>query len=199
MCFGNNEGKIMVKKYKKYKYRKVNPEIEKKMIALRKKKNGLKRISYKEIGEKFGVSEVTVEYHVNKEFRERFKERIRKKCKRNSKEYNSKYQKDRYNNDPEFRKKSIETTTKCNKKLKEKRKKLGVCLGCGSKKDKNHQLCKKCRTKRNKNSEKLRNKRKRLGLCLSCGNKPIKKHSYCRKCIEIRKINKERYEEKWKN
>ena len=52
----------------------------------------------------------------------------------------------RYHNDPEFRKRIIENTRKCEVKREAKRKKAGLCVDCGAP-SKPYFRCEKCREK----------------------------------------------------
>jgi len=90
----------MVNKLKKVK-RTVNEDMLNQMKKLRKK-----GYSYTDISLDLKISHNTVMYHLNKEHREKIKEKNRnRKTKRKRKVYFRKYQKERYNNDWEFREK----------------------------------------------------------------------------------------------
>ena len=180
----DNSIKRKVKKYKRYKYSKVNPKMEKEMIALRKK-----GLSYDKISKKIGVSHVTVEYHTNKEFKERLKEKERNKKNKNTKEYNRKYHRDRYNNDPEFRDRTLKIIKKNNHKIINERKKLNLCVKCGKNKSEGSNfMCKKCKKESSIKSKNNFDKRKKLGLCLRCKKKlPDRKHVYCKICRKKRR------------
>jgi len=180
-----SSNKKIVKKYKRHKYSKVTPKMEKKMIALRKK-----GLSYEVISKQFDVSNVTVEYHTDKEFKGRLKEKSRHQKKTKDKEYNRKYHKDRYNNDPEFRDRTLKIIKKNNRKIINERKKLNLCVNCGkNKQEEDNFMCKKCKRECSLRSKKNFKKRKELGLCLKCKEKlPNRKHVYCEKCRKEKRV-----------
>lgn len=186
----------MVKEYKRYKYNKVTPKIEKEMIALRKK-----GLSYDKISKKIGVSHVTVEYHIDNEFKERIKEKTRNKKNKNTKEYNRKYHRDRYNNDPEFRDRTLKIIKKNNHKIINERKKLNLCVKCGKNKPvKGKKYCERCRKRKYYYDKKSFKKKKILGLCFKCKTKlPDKKHIYCEKCrkeMRLKKVERKKCQKK---
>lgn len=107
---------------KHYRYRKVTPEIKEKMIKLRQK-----GIPYYKIGEKLGFSQNVVNYHLNPEQREKAIKRAEKSNSKLTKEeikiksgkrknYKENYFKERYHNDPEFRRKVISSVIKYQKR-----------------------------------------------------------------------------------
>jgi len=146
--------KKKVKKYKRYKYFKVNPKMEKKMRKLRKE-----GLSYWQISKKLGVSEITVEYHLNKDVKKRVKiDSANKKYpkKKVSKKKNRDYHKNRYHNDQQFRKRQLKASTKSVKKLRKERKKLGLCTSCGGERiDKRWFECESCRKYKRNNARKI--------------------------------------------
>lgn len=137
---------------KKYKYRKIKPEDIEVMKELREQ-----GLSYKEIGKKFGVTYSTTHYHLsprekimakkrgnkyNKAMTKKQKrEKIRKAAPRMKK-----YIRERYNNDPEFRRNFLDMVIKNEKKRKRNWIKLGLCSKCGKKRrDKRFIQCENCR------------------------------------------------------
>ena len=147
-------------KYKRYKYGKIKPSAEKKMIAL--KKQGL---SSKSIADKFNVSESTVNYHTNKRYNREVKaygkrKEKDKKNKLKEKEYIKKYIRERYNNDEGFRKRHLALVKRSMKEKREERKRKGLCSHCGFKlKDKKFFECEKCRKKSRDRARMLKEKK----------------------------------------
>ena len=141
-----------MKKYKRYKYRKVDPKISEDMRKLR-----VEGVTLKNIGKKYGLSVSTVEYHLNPKYKEKVKERTRRYvknlskeelAKRNKKWYEkmNRYWVKRYNSDPEFRKYFIEMVKRNFKKRRKGWIKKDLCSRCGMKrKNKKWMLCEKCR------------------------------------------------------
>ena len=82
------------------------------MFKLRKK-----GYSYADISLELKISYNTVLYHLNESFRNKRKEIGRQK--RNTKEYQRNYQRKRYNEDAEFRKKQLKRVKESNKKKNE--------------------------------------------------------------------------------
>ena len=99
-----------------FRYRKVTPRMLAQMQALRKK-----GLTYREIGAKLGVAHFTVQYHLSPTVRIKAFERAKRSNKKQRangyyekptvkarrKRYNREYMRDRYQNDPEFRRKMI--------------------------------------------------------------------------------------------
>lgn len=150
---------------KRYKYRKVNPEMFKLIKQLRK--DG---ISYTEIGKELKLSSSTVSYHLNPKDREETIKRAKKSYKRLTKEelrergkrdYPKKkeYYKKRYHEDEEFRKYFIGLVGKSFKKRREIWLANGLCSICGKeRKNEELKLCERCRKMRRRryNDEKNR-------------------------------------------
>jgi len=138
----------MTLRYKRYKFGKVKPNTEKKMIELRKK-----GVTIRLIAKKFGVTETTVTYHTNKRNNKLVKEYGKRKVETKEgrlkeKEYIKKYIKERYNNDPEFRERHLKLVKKSMKERRLARKKKGLCSSCGGKLlNDNFFECEKCRKK----------------------------------------------------
>jgi len=141
-----------MKKYKKYKYRKVTPEILEKMKKLRE--SGL---TYRLIAEKFNISNNVVSYWLSPQQKENAIRRAKKAYTRLTKEeirekgekaYQGKreYYKKRYHEDEEFRKDFIGIVGRSFKKRREGWIKKGLCSLCGRKReDKKFRVCKRCR------------------------------------------------------
>jgi transposase len=102
---------------RRFRYRKVTPEMRVEMEKLRNQ-----GLTYEEIAEKFGISLSIVYYHLNPEYRRKRIEREgrRQKTKkvreyhakrRRSEEYRRlrrEYMRERYRKDPEFREKMVQ-------------------------------------------------------------------------------------------
>jgi len=141
-----------MKKYKRHKYRKVDPKILEGMRKLR-----IDGLTLKDIGKKYGLSVSTVNYHLNPKYKEKVKERTRKYVKslskeelaeRNKKWYEKvrKYWVKRYNTDPDFRKYFLEMVKRNFEKRRKGWIKKGLCSRCGRKrKNKKWMLCEGCR------------------------------------------------------
>jgi hypothetical protein len=149
----------MTLKYKRYKFGKVKPAIEEKMIELRKQGFRLRFIA-----KKFGVSEGTVSYHTNKHYNLMVKEYAKRKVETTEgrlkeREYMKNYIKERYNTDSDFRKRQLEMVTNGFKEKREERKKKGLCASCGVKlKNKRFFACEKCRNKLRDKARKRKDK-----------------------------------------
>jgi len=100
---------MKIKKYTKYKYYKVTPEIKIEMEILREK-----GLSYEKIGKRFNICKSTVYYYLFPGERKKIIERALKfnkkltkgEMKENNRKYqNSRYIMDRYYHDEEFREK----------------------------------------------------------------------------------------------
>lgn len=100
----------------------ITDKLKKQILSLREK-----GLSYSKISLKLNISEQQVLYHLNSSFKEKMKQRSRKNSKgyfqknkkrltEQRKDYNREYNRKRYNNDEEFRKKQIESSTKWRKK-----------------------------------------------------------------------------------
>jgi len=141
-----------MKKYKKYKYRKVTPEILEKMKKLRE--SGL---TCKLIAEKVSIAGSSVQYWLSPQQREKSIKRGKKSyakltkeeiAKRNKKQYKKarKYYKERYHEDEEFRKDFISMVRRSFKKRRKNWIKVGLCSRCGGKRiNKEYSYCEKCR------------------------------------------------------
>lgn len=113
-----------------YRYRKVTPEILKRMQELREEEGK----TYKEIADIIGtIGWPTVMYwlneNVHKKRNERSLEYSRNLSKEEKKEkqkkeqpYRSQYYKERYHNDPEFRRKVIDSIIRYQKRVRRRRK-----------------------------------------------------------------------------
>jgi transposase len=109
-------GKVAVS-LKRFRYRKVTPEMMVEMEKLRKQ-----GLTYPEIAEKFGISLAIVYYHLNPEYRRKRLEREGRRQKtRKVREYNAKrrrseeyrrmrreYMRERYREDAEFRERMVQ-------------------------------------------------------------------------------------------
>lgn len=161
---------------KHYRYKKVSPKDEIEMKDLYR--GGLSSIK---IAEMFGLSKEAVLYHVNPKYRmkslnrskawqkrHRTKRSMRKANKKHQ-AYRSAYIKDRYANDPEFKKRLIEMIKKYQSKKKKEWLKKGLCPKCGRKRLDDYKYCRRCRKnwnywnkkyrKRGKNGQVQNNKR----------------------------------------
>lgn len=140
---------------KRYRYRKIIPEDLELMKILRDA-----GLFYWEIGQVFGISSNTAIYHLsprekmmtikranklnNKMTKKQKREKSRKKA-----PYRKQYMKERYNNDEEFRKRFIGSMSRSQKRIRDQRRKQGLCTKCGGKrKDKKFKQCENCRVKR---------------------------------------------------
>ncbi len=140
---------------KRYRYRKITPDILKKMKELRKQ-----GLTYKEIGNKIGVTMSTALYHLSPREREMHTKRTMKyymkltkeqkrERERKSYDYKKKYYLERYHEDEEFRKRQIALITKSFNKRREGWERENLCLSCGGDKiEKKWKMCEKCRRKR---------------------------------------------------
>lgn len=139
---------------KKYRNRKITPEIARNIRIL--KNEGLTQI---EISKKLDISTSCVQYWGSEEQREKAIARANKSNKNMTKEdrkkknnqtygYRKEYMKDRYNNDPEFRDKFKKMVMKSFNKRRKEWIKQDKCSGCGREKiNKNLRTCEKCRGK----------------------------------------------------
>jgi len=134
---------------KKFRYRKVTPKIENVIKQLRKKGWTLKEIS-----ESLNISTSTITYHLYEEERKRvikkstfYNKKNNYKQKSNErKKYQRDYQKERYTNDPKFRKKFIKQVAECHKRRRNLRAQQELCIYCGGERKNNEYLsCEKCR------------------------------------------------------
>lgn len=158
-----------MKKYKKYKYRKVTPEILEKMKKLRE--GGL---TYKLIAEKVNIDASSVQYWLSPQQRENAIKRGKKSyakltkeeiVKRNKKQYKKaqKYYKERYHEDEEFRKDFISMVRRSFKKRKKAWIEKGLCSLCGRKReDKKLRTCKRCRKIRKEGSRTKKYKNEKI-------------------------------------
>ncbi len=153
----------MKSKYKRYKYGKVKPKTEEKMIKL--KKQGF---SSKFIAEKFNVAEATVNYHTNKHYNLEVKAYGKrkpkdKKSKLKEKEYIKNYINNRYHTDKAFRKRHLKLVKSSMKEKRMERKKKGLCSSCGEKllSDKFFE-CEKCRKKSRDNAKRLKERKNKI-------------------------------------
>ena len=106
---------------KRYRFRKIKPIDVVMMKALRN--CGIR--SLEQIGKVFGIRLSTVQYHTNQKYKERTNARARKSYKDNGgydpekakkrQEYQSNYNRERYQNDPEFRSRFIDSILKYQK------------------------------------------------------------------------------------
>lgn len=140
---------------KRYRYKRIKPEDVVVMKELREQ-----GLSYKEIGKRFNVTWKTPYYHLSPKEKKRCLKSIRKFNKALTKEqkleksrkhypYIKQYIKERYNNDPEFRKNFLDMVKRNEKKRRRKWIKLGLCSHCGrERKDKRFTQCGICRKKR---------------------------------------------------
>ena len=126
---------------KRYRYKKIKPEDIVIMKKLREQ-----GISYREIGRRFDVTWRTPYYHLNpKEKKALTKAQIKEKNKK-SQPYLNQYIKERYNNDPDFRRDFLDMVARNFKKRITNWVKLGLCSRCGKeRKDKEYNYCEKCR------------------------------------------------------
>jgi len=69
------------------------------------------------------------------------------------------------------------------RKLREERKKQGLCYYCGGFKEEEFGKCLKCRTQYNARKREITKQRKEQGLCVQCGEKTEGK-SRCEKCLD---------------
>jgi len=141
-----------MKKYKRWKYRKVTPEILEKMKQLRG--GGL---TYKLVAEKVDIGLSNVMYWLSPQQKENAIRRAKKAYARLTKEelrergdraYQGKkeYYKKRYHEDEEFRKGFISIVRRSFKKRKKEWKEQGLCSVCGRKReDKKLKTCERCR------------------------------------------------------
>ena len=140
---------------KRYRYRKVTPEILEKMKELREE-----GMIYKEIGKRFDTDASTVLYHLstrekmmsikrsNKSANKMTKKQKQEKSKQ-AYPYIKEYNKERYNNDEEFRKRFVGYVCKSQKKIRDKRRENGLCTGCSRKREEKRFIeCEICRRKR---------------------------------------------------
>jgi hypothetical protein len=68
-------------------------------------------------------------------------------------------------------------------KLYARRRKEGLCVGCGNKSL--ALRCPRCRDKRRRGRAVLRATRAKEGLCPMCGRKPAAGKTWCRTCLEL--------------
>ena len=132
----------------------VKPEDKEEMKKLREQ-----GLTYSKIAQKFNLSYNTVIYHLDEKCREktiiRAKESWNRKTDEQKKEsykkhylYTKNYLKNRYQNDPEFRRYYLDMVGRHNKKRNKKRRELGLCTICGlDLDDKKFRMCSKCRLK----------------------------------------------------
>jgi len=144
-----------MKKYKRYRYRKITPEDIEKMTELRG--GGL---SYKEIGKRFNVDMSTALYHLSPREKEMSKKRAHKSLSKLTKKqireknrkkrpYIRQYIKERYQNDEEFRRGFLDIVKRSEMKRRRNWVKLGLCSTCGKeRKDKGYRRCENCRRKK---------------------------------------------------
>ena len=142
-------------KMKRYRYRKVTPEMVEKMEKLRA--GGM---TYKDIGKEFGLSYSVTYYNLSErerlrkkkeatEFNSRMTRKQRKERTKKYQPYTSQYIKERYNNDEEFRLRFLESVKRSQKKILRERKEKGLCTRCGGvRKDKKRAYCGKCRERK---------------------------------------------------
>jgi len=141
-------------KVKKYRWRKVTPQVLLEMKIL--KEGG---ISYKRIAELFKINSSTVLYHLSprekketlkrsKEYNKKMTKEQKKEKSKRSKQYQKEYIMDRYHNDKEFRERYKRSVRKSHKKMRDRRRELGLCTKCGGKIEyKSYKDCNKCREK----------------------------------------------------
>ena len=111
---------------KRYKYRKVTPEMLKEMRELYATGN----YTQTGIAKMFGLPQSSGNYWLNPKSREKAKARGREYARNNPKkcEYNEArrdYQRERYQNDEEFRKRMIKHVTRYNNSIIEKKREYG--------------------------------------------------------------------------
>ena len=116
--------------------------------------------NYTEVGKILSFSAETIKYHLIEYYRKDKIERIKRyyknlsseekrKIKKKFQPYLSKYIKDRYNRDEEFRKRIIDSVKKNQSKNRLHREKNNLCMQCGSKRDSKFRNCESCRRKKN--------------------------------------------------
>ena len=139
---------------RKYRYRKVTPEMERGMKKM--KEDGL---SYRNIGKTMRLSENTVIYHLDpkqrkkiirgaeKSYEKMTLEQRKEKTKKHI-PYVREYLRKRYNEDEIFRKYYIGLVKKSFKKRRQRWRKEGLCSRCGREREnKQFALCERCREK----------------------------------------------------
>ncbi len=139
---------------KKYRYRKVNPEILSQMKQL--KESGL---TYQAIAEKFNIGSSTAQYWLSPQEKENSIKRSKKSYAKLTPEqrketykkhykYQKEYYVERYNSDEEFRKRHIKSITNSFAKRREVWREQNLCSQCGRDKiEKKWKTCEKCRKK----------------------------------------------------
>ena len=116
--------------------------------------------NYTEIGRILSFSAETVKYHLIENYKkDKIKRTIRYynnlsleekiKNRRKYQPYLSKYMKNRYNSDKEFRRRMLNSIKKNQSKNKLYRENNNLCMVCGSKRDSKFRNCESCRRKRN--------------------------------------------------
>ena len=151
---------------KRYRYRKVTPEMVKRMKMLRNE-----GMFYKDIARKFEVCYETIAYHLSEkakkrkikqviEYNNRLTKKQRKEKTKRYQPYTSQYIKERYNNDEEFRLRFLDHVKRSAKKMLKERREKGLCTRCGRvKENKRWTTCEKCREKK-RDIYRRRNERK---------------------------------------
>ncbi len=137
---------------KRYRYRKIKPED---MMAMKKLRGD--DLFYREIAEIFNVTKNTIIYHLSpreKEFRIKSANKSTNKMTKKQKEEKirkaaprmKKYIIERYQNDEEFRRRFLDNVLRSQKRIRNQRKKQGLCPECGKKRqNKDFIFCEKCR------------------------------------------------------
>ena len=121
-------------------------------------------ISVEKLSKKFKRSNPTIYYHIEPEQKRNAIKRALKYYYNLSKEeklkisrkrypYNKAYIKNRYHNDPEFRKRYINYVNESQKRRRLKALKTGNCSRCFKENDSKWKLCLKCREKRRKSAQ----------------------------------------------
>ena len=117
--------------------------------------------NYIQIGKILSFSTETIRYQLNENYKKdkikrtkryynnlSLEEKIRSR--RNYQPHLSKYIKDRYNSDEEFRRRIINSVKKSQSKNRVYREKNNLCMLCGNKRDSKFRNCESCRKKKNK-------------------------------------------------
>lgn len=148
---------------KRYRFRKTTPENVELMKILRDA-----GLFCREIAKAFGVCTQTAYYHVSPKEKIMNKKRAYKSFKKMTKEqkleksrkaypYRKQYIIERYQNDEEFRKRFIGNVCRSHKKIRDQRRKKGLCTECGKeRKDKSFKICEICREKNRRSYDKRR-------------------------------------------